>query len=167
MICPPSNLCIPVNDQDPVKQIYNFALGLLSRREHSHHELQQKLLQRFSSHAESIEQVLAQLADQGYQSDERYADAYIRGRRSKGYGDKRIAQELRLRGIESGLIEKTLSEHSVDEHQDRSLFHVWNKKFKTPPQDLREKSRQISFLRYRGFSMSEIERLFEQIAQDH
>lgn len=137
----------------------------MGRREHSRHELQQKLLQRFPHARESIDPVLMRLTDEGYQSDARYVEAYIRSRMNKGYGHQRLRQELRLKGIEHQLIDDTFARMSQDNKHVEILLNLWNKKFKYLPKDSREKFRQMNFLRYRGFSSKEIEDLFVYLAE--
>lgn len=137
----------------------------MGRREHSRHELQQKLLQRFPHARESIGPVLMRLTDEGYQSDARYVEAYIRSRMNKGYGHQRLRQELRLKGIEHQLIDDTFARMSQDNKHVEILLNLWNKKFKYLPKDSREKFRQMNFLRYRGFSSKEIEDLFVYLAE--
>lgn len=152
-------------DADLPKQIRNSAIGLLARREHSLHELRQKLFLRYPNSGASIEDVLTQLRSEGYQSDLRYAEAYTRSRENKGYGSRRLRQELRLRGVDAHLIDEVLND-CVEASDLDQLFRVWQKKFKTPPQDAREKFRQIAFLRYRGFSTEEIQLLFTRLRSE-
>jgi regulatory protein len=148
---------------DLAAHIYRSAIGLLARREHSSNELQQKLLQRFPDAGDAVQTVLTRLIEEGYQSDSRYVEAYTRSRLNKGYGPQRLRQELYLRGVDNQLIEAALSQMNSDGKPLESLLHAWRKKFKALPQDAREKSRQINFLRYRGFSSSEIESLFRYL----
>jgi regulatory protein len=154
-----------VTSADIATQIYHSALGLLARREHSSYELQQKLLQRFPSASDTIPPVLTRLIDEGYQSDSRYVEMYVRSRLNKGYGLQRLRQELRLRGINNQLIEAAFAQTSADGKHAESLLHLWRKKFKCLPRDPKEKSRQINFLRYRGFSSRDIDGLFAYLAE--
>ncbi len=150
----------PVASAELSSQIYNAALALLARREHSQQELQQKLLKRFPDSETLVHETLARLDREGYQSDQRYIEAYIRSRLNKGYGAQRVRQELRLRGLTADLVDSALVELRNDEQNLEQLIHVWRKKFKIPPKGPKEKFRQISFLRYRGFSAAEIDKLF-------
>ncbi|MCR6651541.1 MAG: recombination regulator RecX [Cellvibrionaceae bacterium] len=148
-------------------QIRNALLTLLARREHSQYELQQKLLQRFPGAADLIGEVLDGAADDGYQSDSRFAEAYIRARSNKGYGFQRLRQELRLRGVADYLIAAAISERKNDDQHFEQLVLVWRKKFKTAPADLKEKLRQAHFLRYRGFSSTDVEALFAYLQREN
>jgi regulatory protein len=73
---------------------------MLMRREHSKLELFNKLkLKGYDD--EIIDSAITQLAEQNYQSDERFAEAFILMRFNQGKGPVKIASELKLRGISS------------------------------------------------------------------
>lgn len=150
-------------------EIYASALTLLARREHSRLELQQKLLSRYLHQQILINQVLVRLEQEAYQSDERFAEAYVRMRQMRGIGSRRLRQELRMRGIEDHLIESALISTN-DEESLQHILHVWKKKFAELPMDAKEKQRQVRFLLYRGFRQQDVERLFlylKEHSQEH
>ena len=73
------------------------ALQLLTRRDYSRAELQKKL----AAHAESAEElasVLDTLQGERLLSDHRYATQRVTARAGR-YGDARLKQELRLKGV--------------------------------------------------------------------
>lgn len=83
-------------------EVKGCALRLLARREHSRLELRRKLASR--GHAEApTEAALAALAANGLQSDERFAQGYVRSALDRGHGEHRIRVALRERGIEPAL----------------------------------------------------------------
>ncbi|HFD80584.1 MAG TPA: regulatory protein RecX [Gammaproteobacteria bacterium] len=133
---------------------------MLARREHSTLELRRKLQAR-SIDAGLIDEVLAQLADEGLLSEQRFTEAYVRGRCERGYGPLRIRAELRERGIGDGLIEVYLSPWS--ECWPESAEAQRRKRFgEALPQDFRERARQTRFLQQRGFSGEHIRALFDE-----
>ena len=79
---------------------YSAALKMLMRREHSKLELFSKL-QLKGYDDEIIDSAITQLTEQNYQSDERFAEAFILMRFNQGKGPVKIASELKLRGISS------------------------------------------------------------------
>ncbi len=83
------------------------AINLLSRREFSRHELYQKLIVRTSSDTYLLE-LLDQLAESGYQSDQRFTESFLRSRINRGLGQMRIERELKEKGIDQYLIELCL-----------------------------------------------------------
>ena len=98
---------------DPGKTALKKALDLLSRREHSLHELRNKLLSReFPS--DIIEEVLIKLVDHNWQSDERFAEAYFHARKQNMFGPVRLRQELSERGVSDEIINSLL----FDDHDE-------------------------------------------------
>ena len=79
-------------------EIYNKALDLLSRREHSRKELYLKLTKRFES-KEDINFNLDRLEEKNLLSDSRFAEEYVQARRKKGFGPIKISAELEKRGV--------------------------------------------------------------------
>jgi regulatory protein len=74
--------------------IYNKALDLVSRREHSRHELMFKLDKRYPETSPIIEEVLDKLEGNKILDDERFAEMYLNSRARKGFGPKKIEMEL-------------------------------------------------------------------------
>ena len=68
--------------------VYNKALDLVSRREHSRHELMQKLDKRYPNTIPIIEDVLDKLETNKILDDERFAEMYLNSRARKGFGPK-------------------------------------------------------------------------------
>lgn len=89
------------------------SVDLLSRREHSRKELQQKLLQR-EFLAEEISEVINYLVDNNYLSDQRYSESVFRLRVNKGFGKYYIEQELRQKGISNSLITALEQQQMID-----------------------------------------------------
>ena len=77
---------------------YTQAVRLLSAREHSRHELRQKMQTR-GHERELIEAVLEYLCERDMQSDERYTEAFIRSRVLRLQGPMKILAQLSQRGI--------------------------------------------------------------------
>ena len=132
----------------------HVAVRLLSRREHSAEELRNKLAKR-EFEADEIATALLELRQGDWQSDERYAEAYIRGRRLKGFGPVRIASELRERGVDDQIIDRYLL--ADDEIWWQTLAQEYQKKYHGSPfEDYQEKAKRMRFLQYRGFSLDQI-----------
>ena len=75
-----------------------MALDFLARREHSEHELRQKLKSR-DHDSDAVDAVLQQLKDERLQSDERFTESYVNHRFNAGSGPLKIRHELRQRGM--------------------------------------------------------------------
>lgn len=132
-------------------KIYANALSYLARREHSQAQLRQKLKLKFPDEAANIETVLAQLAEEHYQSEPRFADSYIRSRIARGYGPIKIAYELKLRGIAQAVISDALARAEVDWAEIRET--VRQKKFGAEPlpKEFSARAKQLNYLQQRGF----------------
>ena len=140
-----------------------LAIRLLARREHSARELAHKLAARGCA-ADTIEQVLAELRDEGLQSDARFAEAHVHARLQRGYGPLRIRAELAERGIDEHLAEQALSPWA-DEWAERARAE-WRKRFGRAPRDRREWARQARFLQGRGYPTGLVSRLMNEIERD-
>lgn len=150
---------MPVSDA-PDKAARQAALSLLSRREYSRKELREKLLRRFPP--DVVESALAVLAEQRLQNDERFAESFVHARRNRGHGPRRIARELSEKGIDRESITRLLEDE--DEQAWPRLQALHARRFGlAPPADLRERARRQRFFLARGYSPSQIERLFRRL----
>ncbi len=84
------------------------AMDLLARREHSRAELLDKLQRRFPDAEALFAEVLDQLKADGLLDDERFCEAYVRYRRSRGAGPLLIRQELRQKGVAAQTLQAAL-----------------------------------------------------------
>ena len=135
------------------------AVRLLARREHSAEELRQKLAKR-EFEADDIATALLELQQGDWQSDERFAEAYIRSRRLKGFGPVRIAAELRERGVDEQIAHRYLS--ADDDIWWQAVEHEYRKKYRDSRfEDYQEKARRMRFLQHRGFSLEQINEVFK------
>ncbi len=133
------------------------AMDLLARREHTQQQLSDKLLARGYPRQE-IDEALQRLASEGLQSDRRFAEAWLRQRRERGYGPARIRRELAERGVSSELIDAVMA---CDFDWDASMREQRRRKFGDElPDDYRERMKQARFLQNRGFSSDAVMRLF-------
>lgn len=140
------------------KEIRKKAMDLLARREHSRVELQRKLARGFDDGDSEISVQLQRLAEEGLQSDSRFAESYLRMRANAGFGPLRIGLELRERGIDEQGVQHALAVADIDWWQ--RLESVCEKKFGGgPPADLRELAKRQRFLHYRGFDAEQIREL--------
>lgn len=138
-----------------IREIRHRAIHLLSLREHSRKELQQKLLLR-SYAAPDVLQVLDELVEKDLQSDERFAESYVHSRSSKGYGPERIRLELRQRGVVESLIDAAIKNPEMD--WQMLAQKTYQKKFSNAdPKTLQEKVKQQQFMRYRGFLLKDFD----------
>jgi len=137
------------------------AIGLLARREHSRQELGRKILLRHVLTQGSLEQLLDQLEQAGYLSDERYARMVLRSAQAKGQGADEITHALREKGVSSECIRVLMDACGTDwlalARQQRE------RRFGTDtPRDFKERARQSRFLAGRGFYVDTINAVFHE-----
>ncbi len=138
------------------------AFALLARREHTRHELYQKLLLRQFAPC-TIEVVLDWLAAQNYQSDRRFVESYIEVGLRRGYGILKIEHELKKRGIQ----DKALIAQLLPQDEDLWLEQItalWQKKFShVTGNDWSERAKQTRFFQARGFTLEQIKKLWQTL----
>ncbi len=149
-----------------------LAFYYLSRQELSQTQLRQKLLDK-GCDPHSVAALIAEFAQKGYQSDERFAHTLIREAVRKNRGKRHILQHLYQAGIDLetlGSLDEliaqaggSLTDDTLLSAEDAGTGKInWlalavqarTKKYgNTLPKDLKEKARQLRFLQYRGFEM--------------
>ena len=137
--------------------VYNKALDLVSRREHSRHELMQKLDKRYPNTTSIIEDALDKLETNKILDDERFAEMYLNSRARKGFGPKKIEMELHSKKVDSFFIS-----NAIEAYEDwlENAKNELQKKFKgVVPNDYKSTMKQKQFLFNRGFTTQIIERI--------
>ncbi len=135
------------------------AMDVLARREHGCEELRRKLVDKGFA-AELAAEVVAVLKSDGLVADDRFAEAFVRSRVSRGQGPYRIEAELKERGIDAGLIGFALEDADCDWVSLARAART--KRFgEQAPDGLSQRAKQSRFLSYRGFSGDQIRRALE------
>ena len=129
-----------------ITELRRAALDMQARREHSQAELRYKLAQKTSA-IELIDQVLAELQNRNWQSDQRFAENFVNFRVAKGFGPMKIQAELRQKGIDDSLANDIIYGEEYDWYQ--LAQDALTKKFKAGKADLIKQKR---FLLTRGFT---------------
>ena len=140
----------------------NAAIGLLARREHSRKELATKLAKRCEQI--DIDGILDELEKQGYLSDQRFTESFIRMRCSQGHGEIRIRFDLKQKGVSSDLISAMLEQCEIDWFEQAS--DLYQRKYRIPldGKDYKERGKRIRYMSQRGFTMDQISYSIEQAA---
>jgi len=135
---------------EPVKEIREICIRLLTRREHSQRELLDKLALKDFERS-STQLVIDMLVDEGWQSDDRFAESYARYRIRKGFGPVKITYELRQRGIVGFNLDPVVLDLTGSWFD--LIEQVYHKKFgDDKPSSEKEWIKQSRFLQQRGFS---------------
>jgi len=104
-----------------------------------------------------VEQV-QQLRSENLQSDQRFAESFVRSRVNKGQGPQRIKSEMTARGVAESLATEVLAQAQVD--WDEVLVELALRKYRdSAPRDDKERAKRLRFYLYRGFSFEHIKNL--------
>ena len=134
--------------------IYNKALDILSRREHSVLELKQKLKKKFDIN-DGFDEVITQLTKNNILNDYRFSESYVIYRKRKGFGPVKISHELQSKGVSEAIIFEVLDNEGG---WDEAANKAFSKRFKEGPStDTKILLKQKNFLYNRGFDFKEIE----------
>ena len=143
------------------------ALRLLEFRARSRQELAQRL-QRKGAVPSVIEAVLARLSAQGYVNDAVFARQWTESRLRTGHGRRRIALELRVKGIASATIRDALGELAdpareadAAERQVRQRLRLLRRL-----EPAAQRRRLYGFLQRRGYAADVIERVLARLVNN-
>ncbi len=147
------------------RRAYNKGLDLLSRRPHGTKELIKKLCEK-GHEKESAEKACDRLLELGLLNDEEFArilanELYER----KGYGVKRIKQELAFRGIDREIAENAIE--SLDIDTQTRIILVIEKKYISKINDEKGRKRAIDGLLRLGYSYSDIKSALNSIEESY
>jgi len=146
-------------ERKELREILSYALSLLSKRDYSERALKEKLLKRYSEvPQELIDLALKELSLQGFLDEFRCAYSYFESKSRKGWGRKKIAYSLRLKGFREEVIKEAELSFSFDySHIVKEIRKKYSLK------DKREREKAKRFLLSRGFTWSEIHHILDQV----
>ena len=128
------------------------ALSLLARKPQSRKELERKLSQ-WEATQEEAAAICERMAELGYLDDAAYAAQVVRYYSAKGYGERKLRDELYCRGVP-----RELWEDALDQAQDSStaIDAFLTKKLGGRTPDRQELKKLSDALARRGYHWSEI-----------
>lgn len=133
-------------------QLRKSLMRLLARREQSRLELYQKM-QKKGFTTDLINSSLDDFRNQDWQSDARYADMLVHSRLLKCHGPVKIEMELKYKGIETEVIDRSLD---MDIDWIELASTAVNKKYASFPSAQSEIKTCFQFLKQRGFTSEQI-----------
>ncbi len=143
-------------------------MNLLARREHSFHELLDKLTDQFPDYDrdEIVLPALTRMRDENLQSDSRFASAWVNYRAGRGFGPLKIASELHPRKLDRELLTSALYLNGPD--WEEKCFDALCRKFKVRDNPSREeRARWQLFLMQRGFGQEQIRAAMKKLAEEN
>ncbi|MCH5171152.1 MAG: regulatory protein RecX [Oscillospiraceae bacterium] len=145
------------------RRAYNKGLDILSRRPYSEKELARKLKDKDFSD-EAIEYAVNRLKELSLLDDERYAEILVEHLYSnKHYGEKRILQELSVRGIDRDTARNAVL--ALDKDEINSIVLLLEGKFKGKMNDEKGKQRTVAALLRYGYSYSDIKSALNKVSE--
>jgi regulatory protein len=143
-------------------------MNLLARREHSFHELLDKLTDKFPDFSpdEVVRPALERLREENLQSDSRFASAWVNYRAGRGFGPLKIAAELHPRKLDRELLTSALYLNGPD--WEEKCAEALRRKFKVRDAPTREeRARWQRFLLQRGFGQEQIRAAMKKLAEEN
>lgn len=147
------------------------ALRYLAQREHSRAELERKLARHVQDRPghdgfvrpedtaqAQIAKALDELTAADLLSEARAAQSVLSGQGQR-YGSRRLRQTLQAKGLEPDLVRETLQQARGTELE--RAREVWRRRFGAPPNDAKERAKQMRFLAGRGFDGEVIRRVVQ------
>ena len=128
------------------------ALALLDKRDYSRAELLRKLLEKGIPEVEATAAV-DRLTELGFVDDARYAPIIVRHYAAKGYGARRVQQELARRGIPKELWDGAMAQMPA---QDDAVDQLLRSRLRSRRPDRAELKRASDFLLRKGYGWDEI-----------
>ncbi|RUO60556.1 regulatory protein RecX [Pseudidiomarina insulisalsae] len=147
---------------DQQLQAEETLVRLLGRREHSAFELQQKLRQRGFADT-VIATVLAKAQQQGWQSDARYTEIWLRQALASGNGWLRIKANATGKGIDEQLLQQALRTAAPD-WQELCFQRLCKKFGEQAPETRQQRDKIMRHLLNRGFRFDEIKAALQQLS---
>lgn len=148
--------------REELEKSYQAALDAaakqLSYRALSVSALRGKLLDKGHSE-DAADYAIAWLLERGLLSDSHFAESTVHSYERRGYGELRIRQELRKRGVSREDADAAMEDYEPDGAALRSLLE---KKLKGDLSDPKQVQRTIAFLQRRGFKWGDIRRALNE-----
>src|SRR5437016_14166404 len=128
------------------EELYQYAVGALSRRMRSVAELKRLLRQRVETETELgqtlVELVIRRLKDQGYLNDSQYAATYSSLRRdNEKFGRMRVVTDLKAKGVHGEVIEKAVSSAYDEVNEEKQARAYLKRKRLRKPENQKEAAR--------------------------
>jgi regulatory protein len=156
---PPSTHSVPDADAaeaapDPAagrERALGLAYRHLGRRDRSVAEVRRHLLGKGLGE-DVVEDALAELREQGYLDDARFATRLAEDRRAlDGWGSERIARALADAGVDRDVAAAAVAAGAGDELE--AAVALLRRRFREPPADDRERDRALGLLVRRGYEL--------------
>ena len=132
------------------------ALYLLEYRNYSKRELTEKIA-RTAASREAAQAAAGRMEELGLIDDRRFGEDYAKELFSrKGYGARRVAQELRRKGLDQELVQELVEKYGGPEQSGENIRRVLEKKYPGWQADEKVRRRAFAALQRLGYSYQEV-----------
>lgn len=132
------------------------ALYLLEYRNYSKRELTEKIA-RTAASREAAQAAAGRMEELGLIDDRRFGEDYAKELFSrKGYGARRVAQELRRKGLDQELVQELVEKYGGPEQSGENIRRVLEKKYPGWQEDEKVRRRAFAALQRLGYSYQEV-----------
>ncbi len=155
----------PADPQVRLQRAMDLAYRHLGRRERTVSEVRAHLAGKGVEDAEG-DQAVAELQEQGYLDDARYARTYAEDRRAlDGWGPERIARRLAQAGVAPDDIAAALADREPEQELEAAV-ELLRAKLRVPPDDDRGRERALGLLVRRGYELEMAHDAIRAFARD-
>lgn len=144
------------------QRLRSYAFALLTRRDYSKAELITKL-NLYAINPDEVANLVEELAQQNYQSDQRVAELTLASQIRKGKGLQRIKQALKAKQLDAELIVEELQDVNWLDQAYQLKVKKFGEEVTTDP---KIKAKQVRFLQYRGFDMGVIMKAIARTSEE-
>jgi regulatory protein len=138
--------------EERLQHALELASRYLGRRDRTVAEVRARL-EAEQVQAEVIDATVAELQDQGYLDDARYAQRFVEDRRTiDAWGAERIERKLLAVGIDPALIAAALGERGAAEELEAAVA-VLRRRFSRAPTGDRDRDRALGLLVRKGYDL--------------
>lgn len=142
------------------------ALYLLEHRSHSKRELTEKIA-RTAASREAAQAAVDHLEEIGLVDDRAFGETYARELfQRKGYGSRRVRQELLRKGIRGDLLEELLDRFGSQEDAGENIRRVLEKRYPLWKEDEKVRRRALAALQRLGYGYEEIRSALGDLEQE-
>lgn len=146
--------------------LYEYAVKALGRRMRTEVELRRLMQSRVvpgERGDEVVRAVLVRLKERGYLDDKSYAETYSRLRKENDkFGQRRVGQALRQKGVAASVVEKTLAETYSGTNEEKLARQYLERKRIGKPEDEKGTARVMRRLVAAGFSTGVVYKILRQ-----
>jgi regulatory protein len=143
---------VPADPGTRLQHALDLSYRYLGRRDRTVAEIRRHLEAKQVEPA-TVDATVAELHEQGYLDDARFAQRFAEDRRAlDAWGTERIERKLRDVGVAPEHITAALSAQSADDERDAAIA-LLRRRLSAPPHDDRSRERALGLLVRRGYDL--------------